>query len=153
MRTVTGVGVFGVRVILIAAGCEEGPKYHPKDGGVDIDAASGVGTGGKAGAAGSETGGASGNADAAMDIAPGSAGTPDSGSGGGGGGGSGGAAGSRGDVGDAGSGGAMGSDDGGGGSTTAGGRGFPCGSGRECASTFCVDGVCCESACNGACEA
>src|SRR6185503_15617115 len=25
--------------------------------------------------------------------------------------------------------------------------GLPCASGKECASTFCVDGVCCESAC------
>jgi hypothetical protein len=27
-----------------------------------------------------------------------------------------------------------------------------CGAGSECASSFCVDGVCCESSCDGACE-
>jgi MYXO-CTERM domain-containing protein len=31
--------------------------------------------------------------------------------------------------------------------------GAMCGNGSECASTFCVDGVCCDRACNGTCEA
>jgi hypothetical protein len=31
-------------------------------------------------------------------------------------------------------------------------NGDPCASGTECASTFCTDGVCCESACSGVCE-
>jgi hypothetical protein len=30
--------------------------------------------------------------------------------------------------------------------------GAACGAGTECASTFCADGVCCESACSGTCE-
>ncbi|HVV52127.1 MAG TPA: hypothetical protein VHO06_20835, partial [Polyangia bacterium] len=31
-------------------------------------------------------------------------------------------------------------------------NGQPCSAGSECASTFCVDGVCCNSACTGACH-
>jgi hypothetical protein len=31
-------------------------------------------------------------------------------------------------------------------------RGVPCGAGAECASGFCTDGVCCETACGGICE-
>ena len=30
--------------------------------------------------------------------------------------------------------------------------GFPCGGAAECASGFCVDGVCCETACSGTCH-
>jgi hypothetical protein len=32
------------------------------------------------------------------------------------------------------------------------GLGAPCGAARDCSSGFCVDGVCCQSACNGVCE-
>jgi hypothetical protein len=31
--------------------------------------------------------------------------------------------------------------------------GHTCASGAQCASTYCVDGVCCDSSCNGACQA
>jgi hypothetical protein len=31
--------------------------------------------------------------------------------------------------------------------------GQPCGAPNECATSFCTDGVCCETACNGVCEA
>lgn len=31
-------------------------------------------------------------------------------------------------------------------------NGVACGAGSECASSFCVDGVCCESSCSGTCE-
>src|SRR5436190_371703 len=31
--------------------------------------------------------------------------------------------------------------------------GVPCAAGTECTSTLCVDGVCCDKACNGTCEA
>ena len=32
-------------------------------------------------------------------------------------------------------------------------NGAPCAKGAECASNFCVDGLCCDTACSGACEA
>lgn len=32
-------------------------------------------------------------------------------------------------------------------------NGKPCSAGSECVSTFCIDGVCCENACNGMCSA
>ena len=40
-----------------------------------------------------------------------------------------------------------------GGPATKAALGLPCNAGSDCASTFCVDGVCCQSSCSGACEA
>jgi len=37
--------------------------------------------------------------------------------------------------------------------TPAGANGTPCTTGSECTSTFCVDSVCCDTACDGTCEA
>jgi hypothetical protein len=38
--------MFGLLALVAASACEEGPKYHPKDGGTDADAPAGSGSGG-----------------------------------------------------------------------------------------------------------
>ena len=49
-------------------------------------------------------------------------------------------------------GGEAGTDDGSGGAPPPGQPGEPCAAGTDCASSFCVDGVCCDVACGGACR-
>jgi hypothetical protein len=150
---------------LVLAGCGDGSGEPTASGGAGGHAGNG-GPGGRGGAVGH--GGASGG---------GVAGTPGSG----GTGGAAGTSGTGGDAGTSANGGASGgagtgasggaagtnpttdggsdasdADQGDGGSDTsvdAGNRGAACTQASECSSNFCVDGVCCEAACSGACMA
>jgi hypothetical protein len=99
----------------------------------------GTGTGGTVatgGTAGTGTGGSAGTGEAGMDGGTGGSAGMDGGIGG-----------SAGGIGGAG---AM---DAGSDASPDGGNGNPCSANSQCPSNFCVDGVCCESACNGACSA
>ena len=139
-------------------------------GGAGIGGFAGDATGGASGTGGSAEGGAGGTGGGEKGGAGGGTGGVEKGGGGGGTGGvekggagggtggveKGGAGGGTGGVEKGGAGGGTGGVEkgGAGGSGGAGGLqpGQPCTSGAECAKGFCVDGVCCNSACVGACR-
>jgi hypothetical protein len=160
-------------VAVLALACKRHPlpgETEVGDGGGSRGGAAATGTGGVAGgAAGDGAGGASGGSGGAANggdggtesggrggnggsASSGSGGAGTSGSGGAGTSGSGGAA--NGGRGGAGTGGAGGTANGGSGGACGAGAcqpGQPCVTGAQCATGFCADGLCCQTACVGPC--
>jgi len=155
MEAPRGVRIMALASILTLMACGGGTGGSGEGGsggaagkrgsGGSTPAGTGGGTGGLTGSGGAMTGGANGSGGAAGAMGTGGA----AGLGGGGTAGGGGAAGAGGAAGTAGS--SM--TDAGSDATPDGGNGAPCATATDCPSGFCVDGVCCESACTDLCMA